>query len=202
MSRVALIDHGLGNLQAVEKALAKVSAGSPVFRCHQPDELSRADCLVLPGTGQLTACVSELDRLGLADTIRRFAETRPVLAINLGLHALCYEGLNLIPARVTPLNEDGQHDLRLPHIGWNRVHQQLAHPLWDGIAKDAHFYFAHRERVVLEDEGKALGLSTYGERFVSVLRHGFFIGVQFQPEISSLNGMRFLANFVNWDGQG
>lgn len=201
MSRIALIDHGLGNLQAVEKALAKVSAGAPVFRCHQPDELSRADCVVLPGTGQLTACVTELDRLGLAESLAEFATRRPVLAINLGLHALCYEGLNLIPARVLPLNEEGLDDVRLPHIGWNRVHQEGGHPLWEGIAKDAYFYFAHRDHAAVEDEAKILGSSTHGERFASTIRHKLFVGVQFQPEVSSMNGLRFLANFINWDGR-
>lgn len=201
MSRIALIDHGLGNMQAVEKALTKVSAGSPVFRCHQPDELSRADCMVLPGTGQLSACVSELDRLGLADVIREFAQRRPVLAINLGLHALCYEGLNLVPARVMPLNEDGIDDVRLPHIGWNRIRHQQAHPLWDGIAKDSHLYFAHSAHVITEDDSSVIGVTTHGERFTSMLQHGMLIGVQFQPEISSANGLRFLANFINWDGK-
>ncbi|MDX1442432.1 MAG: imidazole glycerol phosphate synthase subunit HisH [Gammaproteobacteria bacterium] len=201
MSRIALIDHGLGNLQAVEKALTKVAAGAPVFLCHQPEELSRADCVVLPGTGQLAACVSELDRLGLAEALSEFATQRPVLAINIGLHALCYEGLNLIPARVQPLNDDGAQDIRLPHLGWNRVHQRDGHPLWDGIAKDAHFYFAHRNQVVVESDDKILGHTRHGERFASTIRHGLFVGVQFQPETSSMNGLKFLANFISWDGR-
>lgn len=200
MSRVALIDHGLGNIQAVEKALAKVSAGSPVFRCYTPEELRRADCIVLPGTGRLDACITELNRLGLADMLREYAQEKPVLAINLGLLALCEGGLGLIPADVVPLNADDKHELRLPHIGWNRVHRTGSHSLLDGVPQDGYFYFAHRDRVRAEAD-ITLAETEYGERFPAMIRHGMFIGVQFHPEISANNGLRFLANFINWDGK-
>lgn len=200
MPRVAIIDHGLGNLQAVEKALAKAAGGGPVFRCYEPDALRRADCVVLPGSGQLDACVAELRRLGMADLLPELAREKPLLAINLGLHALGRAGLGILDIDSRPLNADGNAEIRLPHMGWNRAHRCQAHALWEGLQQDAHFYFAHRLRAVA---GEALVAATaeYGERFPAVVLRGLIVGVQFHPEISDGNGLRFLANFANWDGR-
>ena len=201
MSRVAIIDHGLGNLQAVEKALIKAGGGATVFRCYDPDALRRADCVVLPGTGRLAACVDELRRLGLAELLPELLREKPVLAINVGLHALGRQGLGLLDFDTQPLNADNANDeLRLPHLGWNRVHQNIGHALWDGIQQDAWFYFAHHARAVAAAE-RVVAATDYGERFPAVLAQERLVGVQFQPEISHDNGLRFLANFVNWDGQ-
>lgn len=200
MSRVAIIDHGLGNLQAVEKALAKAAGGGPVFRCYDPDALRRADCVVLPGSGHLDACVNELRRLGMAELLPELVRERPLLAINLGMHALGRAGLGILDFDSRPLNADGALDIRLPHTGWNRVHRQRTHALWEGLQQDAHFYFAHRLRA---DAGDSLVAATveYGERFPAVLMRDMAVGVQFHPEVSDENGLRFLANFTNWDGR-
>lgn len=200
MSRVALIDHGLGNLQAVEKALSKVSPTGPVFRCYDPDALRRADCLVLPGSGRLEDCVAELHRLGFAEMFREYLREKPVLAINLGLQSLCRGGLGLLDADIAPLNADGKHDVRLPHLGWNRVHRSNPHKLWTGVPQDSHFYFAHRDRLVAADS-LVTATAEHGEIFPAMVRQGLFVGVQFHPETSGIAGLRLLANFVNWDGK-
>ncbi|MDX1455401.1 MAG: imidazole glycerol phosphate synthase subunit HisH [Gammaproteobacteria bacterium] len=200
MSRVALIDHGLGNLQAVEKALSKVSPSGPVFRCYDPTELKRADCLVLSGTGQLDACVAELQRLGMAEILADYLQEKPILAINLGLLAMCSTGLDLVPGDAVPMNADGSLDVRLPHIGWNTLERQQDHPLFEGISEEAPFYFAHGVRLE-SDAVQTVATATHGERFPAMVAHGNFIGVQFHPEISDKQGLRFLANFINWDNQ-
>lgn len=196
MSRVAIIDHGLGNLQAVEKALIKAGGGSTVFRCHTPDALRRADCVVLPGTGPLQACVDELRRLRIDDLLRDVVAEKSFLAINVGLHALGRQGLDLLPFDVVAMNEHDQADTRLPHLGWNRVHRESGDGLWTGIPQDAHFYFAHGNCIRAEPELVA-GVTDYAGRFASVIVRDRFVGVQFQPEISFVNGLRFLANFIN-----
>lgn len=201
MSRVAIIDHGLGNLQAVEKALTKAGGGATIFRCYDPDALRRADVVVLPGTGRLAACVDELRRLGMAELLPELLREKPVLAINVGLHALGRQGLGLVEFETRALNADDSDDeLRLPHLGWNRVHHHVSHPVWNGIQQDAWFYFAHHARAVTS-EALPVATTEYGKRFPAALAQGNLIGVQFQPEISHENGLRLLANFVNWDGQ-
>ncbi|HEX7047272.1 MAG TPA: imidazole glycerol phosphate synthase subunit HisH [Gammaproteobacteria bacterium] len=198
MSRVAIIDYGLGNLQAVEKALLKAGGDSTVFRCYEPDALRRADAVVLPGTGQLGACVDELRRLGMAELLPELLRKKPLLAINTGMHALGRAGLGLLDFDTRALNAHGTHDVRLPHVGWNRVHRSSNHALWEGIPQDAWFYFAHHARADATD-GKVIATTEHGEKFPVVLAAGRFVGVQFHPEISHDNGLRFLANFVNWD---
>lgn len=201
MSRVAIIDHGLGNLQAVEKALIKAGGGATIFRCYDPDALRRADAVVLPGTGGLAACIDELRRLGMAELLPELLREKPVLAINVGMHALGRQGLGLIDFDTQALNADNADDeLRLPHLGWNRVHHHGGHPLWEGIQQDAWFYFAHHARANAAD-AMVLATAHYGEKFPAVLAEGSLVGVQFQPEISHEIGLRLLANFVNWDGR-
>lgn len=196
MSRVAIIDHGLGNLQAVEKALLKAGGDSTVFRCFEPETLRRADVVVLPGIGSLDACVAELRRLGMAELLPELLQEKPLLAINVGMHALGNAGLGLLDFATRPLDAAG---LRLPHVGWNRVHRSGGHALWEGIPQDAWFYFSHRARA---GEGSVAVAATveHGERFPAVLTAGRFVGVQFHPEISHDNGLRFLANFISGDG--
>ncbi|HEX7029566.1 MAG TPA: imidazole glycerol phosphate synthase subunit HisH [Gammaproteobacteria bacterium] len=198
MSRVAIIDHGLGNLQAVEKALLKAGGDSTVFRCYEPDALRRADAVVLPGTGNLAACVDELRRLGMAELLPELLREKPLLAINIGMHALGSAGLGLMDFDSRMLDADGTHEVRLPHVGWNRVHRLGNLALWEGIPQDAWFYFAHRARADAAGD-QVVATTEYGERFPAVLAAGRFVGVQFHPEISHENGLRFLANFVNRD---
>lgn len=198
MSRVAIIDHGLGNLQAVEKALLKAGGGSTVFRCYDPDALRRADCVVLPGTGQLQACADELRRLDMVDVLAELLREKPLLAINVGMHALGRQGLGLLDFDTLPLNGGDAAHVRLPHVGWNRVHRCAGHELLDGVQQDAWFYFAHHERA--KANGELVAATTeHGEKFPALLARGTFVGVQFHPEISHVNGLRFLANFVNWE---
>src|SRR5690606_11843027 len=147
MPRVAIIDHGLGNLQAVEKPLIKAGGGAAVFRCYDIDQLRRADAVVLPGGGRLDACVAELRRLGIAAILRDLMRQRPLLAIGVGLHALGRAGLGLLDFDSVPLNADGTREMRLPHMGWNRVHRHGVAALWQGVPQDAWFYFAHRMRI-------------------------------------------------------
>lgn len=198
MSRVAIIDHGLGNLQAVEKALLKAGGGSTVFRCYDPDALRRADCVVLPGTGRLEACVDELRRLGMVDVLAELLREKPLLAINVGMHALGRQGLGLLEFDSRPLDPSAM-DVRLPHTGWNRVHRAGSHELLDGVQQDAWFYFAHH--MCAQAAGDLVVATVeHGVKFPALLARGTFVGVQFHPEISHVNGLRFLANFVNWDG--
>ena len=200
MSRVAIIDHGLGNLQAVEKALLKAGGGATVFRCSDPDALRRADCVVLPGGGKLNDCVDELRRLGIADLLPELMREKPLLAISVGMHALGRQGLGLMDFETLPLNADDSADVRLPHMGWNRVHCCSGHACWDGVPQDAWFYFAHRRRARAAGD-LVMATTEHGEKFPAVLARERFVGVQFYPEVSHDNGLRFLANFINGNGE-
>lgn len=99
-----------------------------------------------------------------------------------------------------------QHDaagaqLKVPHMGWNRVRQTRPHPLWRGIADNERFYFVHSYYVVPEARAEIAGESDYPEPFCAAMAHRNVFAVQFHPEKSQANGLQLLQNFLTWDGQ-
>ena len=145
MNVVAVIDYGMGNLRSVSKALEHVSGGLNVRVTYDPELIRRADRVVFPGVGALRDCAAELKRLGLDEVIRECAATKPFLGICLGMQALLdfseenggTSGLGILPGRVVgfpvPLVDPATKErLKVPHMGWNEVHQTRPHRLVGG----------------------------------------------------------------------
>ncbi len=214
MSTVAVIDYGMGNLRSVCKALEHVAPAARVFLTADPDALVRADRIVFPGQGAIGGCISELDRLGLRAAVLQGMNTKPFLGICLGLQALyAYSeegggtaGLAVLPGRVALFPHERMHNpvdgqiLKVPHMGWNQVHQVAAHPLWRGIAQDSRFYFVHSYYADAGDRGQVMGVTEYGVRFTSAAGRENIFAVQFHPEKSQHAGLVLLGNFMSWDG--
>lgn len=210
MSRIAIVDYGMGNLHSMLKAVERVGAGAHVFLCTQPEQLRRADRVIFPGVGAIKPCMQELARLGLDEALREAARERPILGVCLGMQALAEHseenggtpGLGLVPAAVKrlPREVEGQR-LKVPHMGWNRVHQLREHPLWEDIAQDSMFYFVHSYYFAPRDPDIALATTLYGAPFTSVFTYGNLAAVQFHPEKSQTVGLKLLANFLSWDGE-
>jgi glutamine amidotransferase len=183
MTRIAVVDYGAGNLVSIEQALS--AAGAEVVLAHRADSFAAADALVVPGVGAAGPAMARLRRRGLC----------------LGLQLL-FEGsdedgavtLGVLPGRTVRLSDAP----RLPHIGWNQVERQRAHPLFAGIDEDADFYFVHSYAAAPGPgaEGVILAETAHGGRFVSAIARGSLAGVQFHPERSGRDGLRLLANFV------
>jgi glutamine amidotransferase len=202
---VVVVDYGAGNLRSVEKAI--LSLGHPVQVTQDPDVVRRAESLVLPGVGAAADTMRALEGLGLSDAVRQYVrDGRPFLGVCMGLQALLTgseEGgwqpcLDLIPGRVRRLFDDGDPapDLKVPHMGWNRVRQARAHPIFDGIATDSYFYFVHSYYVAPDDPATIAATTEYGLTFPCVLIQDNLIGTQFHPEKSSDLGLRLYDNFV------
>jgi imidazole glycerol-phosphate synthase subunit HisH len=198
---IGLVDYGMGNRRSVEKALDHV--GADVRASSDPDILRAAAGLVVPGVGAFPEAMERLRTLGLAELIReRVAAGTPVLGICLGMQ-LAFddseelggaEGLGIVPGRVRRLRADG---LKLPHIGWSEVRLRTdGEPLLDGLSKLTAFYHVHSFAPVPESDADVLGRAEYGEPFVTAVRRGSFVGVQFHPEKSSAAGLRLLRNFA------
>ncbi len=214
MSTVAVIDYGMGNLRSVCKALEHVAPAVRVLLTSDPDELVRADRIVFPGQGAIGGCGAELDRLSLRAAGLQVMDTKPFLGICLGLQAL-YDfseegggtrGLGVLPGQVALFPGERMHDvasgqiLKVPHMGWNQVHQVAAHPLWRGIAQDERFYFVHSYYADAGDRAQVMAVTEYGIRFTSAAGRENIFAVQFHPEKSQQAGLRLLENFVSWDG--
>ncbi len=201
MTRVAVVDYGMGNRRSVQKALEHVGATAQITRDHE--ELRAADALVVPGVGAFPLAMRNLRELGLAELIReRAADGTPVLGICLGMQLLferseelgTTEGLGLIAGEVTALQASG---LRIPHIGWNEVRFERPSPMTRSLpAGGCPFYHVHSFAARPQEEEDRVGTTEYGERFATIVARGNIFGVQFHPEKSSAHGLRLLADFA------
>jgi glutamine amidotransferase len=197
---IAVADYGAGNLVSIDQALTAV--GARVVVATTAVDLAGADALIVPGVGAAAPAMERLDRQGLSGAIREWIGAgRPFLGICLGLQLL-FEGsdedgavtLGVLSGRTSRLAGAPT----LPHIGWNQVERRRAHPLFEGIADGADFYFVHSFAGDPGPDAEAaiLAETSHGARFVSAIAAGPVLGVQFHPERSGTDGLRLLANFV------
>jgi glutamine amidotransferase len=211
MTRIAIIDYGMGNLRSVAKALEHVAPQVQIAVTHDRREILRADRVVFPGQGSIRDCMSELAHWDLLDVVREAALGKPFLGLCLGPQALLEFSeenggvacLNVLPGRVIWFGDlrdpaTGER-LKVPHMGWNQVYQTGDHPLWRGIPQDSRFYFVHSYYPQPADEALVAGRTDYGFAFASALARNNIFAVQFHPEKSAQAGLRLLANFVDWN---
>jgi imidazole glycerol phosphate synthase glutamine amidotransferase subunit len=195
----AVVDYGAGNLVSIEQGLTAV--GADVRIVFGPDDLAAANVLVVPGVGAAAPAMERLRGQRLVEPILAWiAADRPFLGICLGMQLL-FEGsdedgavtLGALPGRTRRLRDAPT----LPHIGWNQVDRAYPHPAFDGIDDGADFYFVHSYAGDLPDgHCDVVAHTTHGEPFVSAVSHGNVLGVQFHPERSGADGLRFLSNVV------
>ena len=213
MKTVAVIDYGMGNLHSASKALAFVADNIKVNVTAKAEEILAADHVVFPGVGAIRDCVGEIRRLGLDEVVKEAAQTKPFLAICVGMQCLMTHSeenngvdcLDVYPGEVKYFGDDltsgDGSKLKVPHMGWNQVSQTHSHPLWKGIEDGARFYFVHSYYVESKNASLVAGESEYPLPFAAALAKDNQFAVQFHPEKSQKSGLTLLKNFVNWDGQ-
>jgi len=207
VTTVAVIDYGMGNLRSVSKAVEHVAPRATVKITADAKEILAADRVIFPGQGAIVGCIAALEQGELRTAVERALKEKPFLGLCLGLQALyrtSEEGggtacLNVLPGTVKRFKPKDPA-LKIPHMGWNQVHQERAHPLWDGIGQDERFYFVHSYYADSADPKDAVGTTDYGLRFPSAAARDNIFAVQFHPEKSQRAGLRLLQNFVAWDG--
>jgi glutamine amidotransferase len=198
MTRIAVVDYGMGNRRSVQKALEHIGAEAVVT--SDPELLGAAEGLVLPGVGAFPVGIRNLRERGLATPL--LEHRVPLLGICLGMQLLfersqeqgSTDGLGLIRGQVRELRTGG---LRQPHIGWNEVSFERPSPLTDGLPeRGCPFYHVHSLVPVPRDQADVVATAEYGERFATMVQRDSVFGVQFHPEKSSAHGLRMLENFV------
>jgi len=213
MSSVAVIDYGMGNLHSVAKALEHTGRVDEVRVTHEAAQIRSADRVVLPGVGAIRDCLAEIRRLGLDELITEVVRSKPFLGVCVGMQALMEfseendgtECLGILPGQVSffgesLVDEASGAPLKVPHMGWNQVHQERAHPLWRGIGQDERFYFVHSYYVSAAEEHDLAASSRHGVAFAAALAHENIFAAQFHPEKSQHGGLQLYANFLEWDG--
>ena len=197
---IAIVDYGMGNLRSVQKGFERV--GFQVEVTREVSKIASARGIVLPGVGAFQACMENLRRFELIETIRRVVrDQKPFLGICLGFQLLFAEseefglqkGLDLFPGRVVGFHAG--NGLKVPHMGWNRIEIKQNTPFLDGLSSGDYVYFVHSFFVVPEDSSVVATTTDYGSPFVSSIATERLFACQFHPEKSQELGLRILANF-------
>jgi len=199
---IVVVDYGMGNLRSVQKGFEKI--GSPAVISRDPEEIWKAERLVLPGVGAFPECMKNLQSFDLVEPIIEFIRSgRPFLGICLGLQLLfdeseefgIHEGFKIIRGKVKAF--DPHTGLKIPHMGWNEVYFRKESPLFNGIKQGSYFYFVHSFYVVPEIDSDIAAETNYGIKFTCAIHKDNIFAVQFHPEKSQENGLAILSNFAN-----
>jgi imidazole glycerol-phosphate synthase subunit HisH len=213
--KIALIDYGAGNIHSVHKALdvaahacginLEISVGA------NPDIILSADRIILPGDGAFADCVGHLRSIdGLSDALFEAVhiKARPFLGICVGMQLLATKGLELgetaglgwlhgTVERICPQDKS----LKVPHMGWNTINANQAHPLLKDIAlgeTGLHAYFLHAYHFIPDNKTDVVATADYGQAITAIIAKNNIIGTQFHPEKSQKLGSQLLQNFLNW----
>ena len=209
---VAVVDYGMGNLRSVSQAVLHVAGagGQRVVVTRRPDEVVAAERVVLPGQGAMRDCMRELAASGLKEAVLDAAARKPLLGVCVGMQMLLEHseeqdtpGLGLIAGRVRRFQLEGRRQpdgsrYKVPQMGWNRVRQRRAHPVWAGVPDDAWFYFVHSYWADPSDPRDTAGDTEYGDRFTCALARDNIFATQFHPEKSAAHGLALYRNFLAW----
>jgi imidazole glycerol-phosphate synthase subunit HisH len=201
LTRIAIVDYGMGNLRSVGKALEHV--GAEPFLTSGHARVREADGIVLPGVGAMPKAMARVRELKLDVLLReRVEQSVPVIGLCMGMQLLFdsttelggAEGIGLLRGPVEALEAPG---LKVPQIGWNPVSWRRQSPLTEGLPAPCAFYHANSFAPRPADPDAVLGTAEYGTEFVSVVERGPVYGLQSHPEKSGPDGLRLLKNFVS-----
>jgi glutamine amidotransferase len=198
---ITIVDYGMGNLGSIQNMFRKIKVPSEIT--GDPEKIAAAKKILLPGVGAFDAAMQRIGDSGLREVLDRKAKSEqvPVLGICLGMQLLTHSseegqlpGLGWIDARTLKFSLPGT-SLKIPHMGWNLVHQRNESPLTKDLPQEPRFYFVHSYHVQCARPEDVLTSTSYGIEFHSIIQHNNIFGAQFHPEKSHKFGMKLLENF-------
>ena len=206
-----LVDYDSGNLHSAEKAFQRMAvetAAGDILVSSRPEDVARADRIVLPGDGAFPSCRVALGSYGgLFEAISEAVITkgRPFLGICVGMQMMASWGREYTDTagfdwitgevvKITPANPA----LKVPHMGWNDLVIDRPHPVLAGISTGDHAYFVHSYQFRVTNPGERLAHVDYGTDITAIIGRDNIIGAQFHPEKSQSAGLRLIANFLGW----
>ena len=198
---ITIIDYGIGNLNSVANMIRYIGGSCCISR--DPEEIKKADKLILPGVGAFDCGMEALKASGIAEalTVAVREREKPILGICLGMQLMTKRseegklpGLGWLDAEVIRFQFSEPIQLKIPHMGWNTLAIQRQNPLiWN--EERQRYYFVHSFHVVCEKESDVLATCEYGYDFVAAFAHGNIFATQFHPEKSHRFGMALMRRF-------
>ena len=212
---VAIIDYGSGNLRSAAKAFERAAresgATGEIIVTNDAARVASADRVVLPGVGAFADCRRGLDAVpGMVDALTDsvIKKGRPFLGICVGMQLMAErglehgetKGLGWLQGNVVALTPEGDESpagigFRVPHMGWNELNINAAHPVLTGIAGGGHAYFVHSYHMQCHNPGHVLATVGYGQVATAIVGRDNMIGTQFHPEKSGNAGLKLIANW-------
>lgn len=202
---VGIVDYGMGNLMSVFNAFDYI--GSDVTICKHPEDLAKADRIVIPGVGAVQQCMTKLIETGFAEALNEevLKKGKPTLGICLGMQVMAnvsYEGgrhecLGWFEAEVIRLNPSAA-EFKVPNIGWNKVSYYPQVHLFNGLNTSPDLYLVHSYQVRTANPDETVASYEHGEIVTAAIMKENIFGAQFHPEKSQDLGLKILENFISW----
>jgi glutamine amidotransferase len=201
MSKILIVDYGMGNLRSVQKGFERVGYAAEISA--DPDMIRKSDKLILPGVGAFRDAIARVRETHLDQPIiDHIRKGRPFLGICLGLQLLftrsfedgVYEGLNILPGEIVRFPDI--KGLKVPHMGWNHLRFRQKLPLFDRLPEESAVYFVHSYYAVPANPEIVAAESDYPTPFAAAVAFENIVATQFHPEKSQKVGLTMLENFA------
>lgn len=193
---IAIVDYNAGNTCSVINALNRI--GAKYELTANPDKIIKADKIILPGVGHAKAAMDNLLKRNLPEVL--ISATQPFLGVCVGMQLMANmstegptDALGIVNSTVEKFHFD-TNEIKVPHMGWNKINISQKHPIFQGIADDSYVYFVHSYYMPINQY--TICHTEYGFDYSAGICKDNFIGVQFHPEKSGTVGEKLLKNFV------
>lgn len=205
---IAIVDYGVGNIFSLYSSFKYI--GAEVVLTSDPDEIKKADKIILPGVGAFADAAKKLRDSGLADVVvNEVKNGKPLLGICLGMQMLFersfeygeHKGLGLINGDIVPMEGVVPENYKIPHIGWNGLHFPKDKPkndLFKYVEENECVYFVHSYYGTRCDDS-LIASTEYGAELTAAVADKNVYGVQFHPEKSGEVGMKILKAFCEME---
>jgi glutamine amidotransferase len=202
---IDVVDYGIGNFGSVIRMIEKVGGSAKLI--STPEEIMRAEKIILPGVGHFDRGMSQILERGLLEPLRDrvMKQNTPIMGICLGMQLLCagseegaLPGLGFVNADVRRFPALSNQNLKVPHMGWNTIEVVRNNPLFEVSSDEQRFYFVHSYYVVPREPGLAIAVASHGVEFCAAFQSRNILGAQFHPEKSHRFGMALMKRFVDF----
>lgn len=210
---IVIIDYGSGNLRSAaksfERGVIEDGLSLDVVVTADPDQVRKADHIVLPGVGAFGDCREGLRALdGMDEALEEAVvrDAKPFFGICVGMQLMAtrglehgeHEGFGWLEGTVQELTPNDP-TLKIPHMGWNElVIEDQNHPLLEGLGSTSHVYFVHSFHMTCDNPSHILATTEYGGPVTAMVGRDNMVGTQFHPEKSQHVGVQVISNFLKW----